>query len=155
MRVNGASMMQRPLMMQRAPNEREETMSTGIQLIESFFEAWSGGREPMLGSFSDYFAAGAIWENVGITITTGPDEAIAFFRNALTQVSCDHMEVDIVHIASAGDVVLTERIDRFVRLEGNSPEPVRVMGIFEITGGKISAWRDYFDPRPFFALLEQ
>ena len=39
--------------------------------------------------------------------------------------------------------MLTERVDKF-SLGGKNVE-LPVMGVFELTDGKISAWRDYFD----------
>ncbi|HEV8574090.1 MAG TPA: limonene-1,2-epoxide hydrolase family protein, partial [Dehalococcoidia bacterium] len=39
--------------------------------------------------------------------------------------------------------VLTERLDKFA-LGGKKIE-LPVMGVFELTDGKIAAWRDYFD----------
>ena len=42
-----------------------------------------------------------------------------------------------------GSTVLTERVDRF--LMNGQPIALPVMGTFEVRGGKIAAWRDYFD----------
>jgi len=42
---------------------------------------------------------------------------------------------------------MTERVDVF-KLPGKSFE-LPVMGTFEVNGGKISAWRDYFDMGQF------
>ena len=42
---------------------------------------------------------------------------------------------------------MTERVDVF-KLPDKSFE-LRVMGTFEVIGGKISAWRDYFDMQQF------
>ena len=50
---------------------------------------------------------------------------------------------EIIQIAASGDVVLTERIDRFIGTDKTIELPV--MGTFEMSDGKISAWRDYFD----------
>jgi len=50
---------------------------------------------------------------------------------------------EVLHLAVAGEVVLTERIDRFVR--GQDHIVVPVMGAFEVRGGLIVHWRDYFD----------
>jgi limonene-1,2-epoxide hydrolase len=43
--------------------------------------------------------------------------------------------------------VMTERVDVFT-LPGKSFE-LPVMGTFEVSGGKISAWRDYFGTNQF------
>lgn len=47
------------------------------------------------------------------------------------------------HIAANGAVVLTERTDKFVK--DGKQIVVPVMGAFEIEGGVIKSWRDYFD----------
>jgi len=48
------------------------------------------------------------------------------------------------HIAEDSQAcVLTERTDRF-KIDGEWRE-TKVMGIFELEGGKIRHWRDYFD----------
>ena len=59
------------------------------------------------------------------------------FLKVMTQ--CD---VEIVNLAVAGNVVLTERVDHIV-FNGKSLDAPG-MGAFEVTGDKITAWRDYF-----------
>ena len=53
-------------------------------------------------------------------------------------------ELEIVNLAVAGNVVLTERVDRFI-INGKRLDAPG-MGVFEIEGDKIAAWRDYFCP---------
>ena len=53
----------------------------------------------------------------------------------------------VINIAASGPVVMTERVDVF-KLPGKLFE-LQVMGTFEVSGGKISAWRDYFDMNQF------
>ena len=50
-------------------------------------------------------------------------------------------------IAANGPVVMTERVDVF-KLPNKSFE-LPVMGTFEVSDGKIKAWRDYFDQNQF------
>lgn len=54
----------------------------------------------------------------------------------------ERIEWEILRIASAGEVVFAERLDRFV-MDGRTVE-LPVVGVFEIAGGKIACWRDYF-----------
>ena len=56
------------------------------------------------------------------------------------------MEVKFI-AEDANGVVLTERIDAFEF--GDKGVALPVMGTFEIEGGKIARWRDYFDLREF------
>jgi len=51
--------------------------------------------------------------------------------------------IEILNLAVAGNVVLTERVDHFL-FDGQMFD-AHVMGAFEIAGDKITAWRDYFD----------
>jgi limonene-1,2-epoxide hydrolase len=51
-------------------------------------------------------------------------------------------DIEIVNLAVGGNVVLTERVDRLT-LEGR-PVDAPGMGAFEVSGDKITAWRDYF-----------
>jgi limonene-1,2-epoxide hydrolase len=59
----------------------------------------------------------------------------------------ESIDFRVINIAANGPVVMTERVDVF-QLPGRSFEPP-VMGAFEVSGGKISAWRDYFDMNQF------
>lgn len=53
---------------------------------------------------------------------------------------------DIVTIAAMGDVVLTERTERFIHRKGTRPTfDLPVMGAFEMCDGRVNAWRDYFE----------
>lgn len=59
-------------------------------------------------------------------------------------------QIDWVMLAiaeTADGKVLTERVDRF-HIGGKWIE-LPVMGTFELAGGRISAWRDYFDMNQF------
>jgi len=47
------------------------------------------------------------------------------------------------NVAENGDVVFTERVDRFQM--GDKKVELPVAGVFEVRDGKIAAWRDYFD----------
>jgi limonene-1,2-epoxide hydrolase len=62
------------------------------------------------------------------------------------------VEFRVLHIAAAGDVVLTERVDVFV-LPGKIIE-LPVMGTFELRDGRIAAWRDYFDLNQYMTQLQ-
>lgn len=55
----------------------------------------------------------------------------------------ERVEFVVLNAAADGDVVLTERLDKFVM--GGRDVELPVAGVFEIRDGKIAAWRDYFD----------
>jgi hypothetical protein len=54
---------------------------------------------------------------------------------------------EIRHIVGTDDIVMVERVDDFLVGEMRVSGPC--MGIFELRGGKIAAWRDYWDLRQF------
>ena len=99
----------------------------------------------------DYDAAGSVladnveWQNVGIPAINGRRRVMKIFRSGQGRMA---FEVKIHRIAAEGNAVLTERTDALIF------GPLRlhfwVCGAFEVHGGKITLWRDYFD---FFDFL--
>lgn len=114
------------------------------EVVTAFLAMWEkpGGLDQ---SIRDYFTADTVWENVGLATTTGPDEAIALNAQLAAGMGLATIRVDNLAVAEAGDKVLTERIDHMVDAGGTTLFSAPVMGIFEIAGGRIAAWRDYFD----------
>jgi limonene-1,2-epoxide hydrolase len=55
------------------------------------------------------------------------------------------VRIEMLAIAADGNRVLTERLDIFERADGSEIGRVTLMGIFEIQGDHIKAWRDYAD----------
>ena len=53
-------------------------------------------------------------------------------------------DIEIIHLAVAGNVVLTELVHRFIMNGKRLDAPG--MGTFEVAGDKITAWRNYFCP---------
>ena len=88
-----------------------------------------------------YFTDDVVYHNIPMDPAVGADAAVGFLAGFLTM--CDKMEIEITNLAVDGDVVLTERVDTFT--VGQVVAPLPVMGTFELRGGRISAWRDYFD----------
>jgi limonene-1,2-epoxide hydrolase len=113
-------------------------------VVKTFLAMWEtpGGIEIAL---RDYFTSATVYENVGMSITTGADEASAVFAGFSSSLGMATMWVENLHVAASGDVVLTERIDHVRDASGKTLMSIRVMGAFEVKDGKIVAWRDYFD----------
>ena len=112
--------------------------SDNIELVRRFCAAWANLDIPKM---MDFFTDDAIYHNMPIQPIQGKDA----IKSVIEQVVAPFERTDweITHIVASGDVVLTERIDRFIGPEKTVELPV--MGIFEIREGKIAAWRDYFD----------
>ncbi|MEJ5978343.1 limonene-1,2-epoxide hydrolase family protein [Novosphingobium sp. PS1R-30] len=129
-------------------------MTTPAETVTQFLALWErpGGLDQ---SVRDHFTATTVWENVGLARTTGIDEAIALNHQLMDSFGLTTIKVDNLAVATTGSKVLTERIDHMVAADGTVLFSAPVMGIFEIEGGRIAAWRDYFDSAGAAALMAQ
>ncbi len=109
-----------------------------ITVVQRFCEAFSRRNPDELLAF---FAEGAVYHNM----PGPPVQGKAGIKAVLERFLGPAQTVDFVmlNIAAAGSVVLTERLDRFVM--GGKTVELPVAGVFEVSNGKITAWRDYFD----------
>jgi limonene-1,2-epoxide hydrolase len=102
----------------------------------------------------DIDAAGAVldehlvYQNVGFPTIRGRARAMKLFRGMEGRA---RFEVKTHRIAVNGSTVLTERTDAlvFVRVRLQ----FWVCGVFEVTNGRITLWRDYFDMFDFTKAL--
>lgn len=125
-------------------------MPTPIETVRTFLARWAIPGD-LDAAFRDYFTPATVWENVGMAVTTGAEEAIGFNRTFESQFGLATIKVDVLAIAAAkgpdgGDRVLTERVDHLLRGDGSVIMSARCMGVFEVADGKITAWRDFFEP---------
>lgn len=108
------------------------------EVVRAELDTWS---RLNVDEIVSHFADNAIWDNVPLGAVSGLDQirkAVQGYVDRTTQGN-----IEILNLAVAGNVVLTERVDHFV-YDGTSIH-ARVMGAFEVAGDKIAAWRDYFD----------
>lgn len=123
-------------------------MATATEIVTAFLAMWE---KP--GGFDEavhlYFTPDTVWENVGMSSTTGPDEAAALFAGMGGEGPPLVMRVENLAVCETGGKVLTERVDHVLGPDGNPAMSIRVMGTFEVSGDKITAWRDYFDTAGF------
>ena len=127
-------------------------MESPIDVVRRFCAAWSDnlGRIELAAFFTD----DAVYHNIPQAPVTGR-EAIADLIDSFIRPGppgIESIEFRVINIAANGPVVMTERVDVF-RVADRSFE-LQVMGTFEITDGKIHAWRDYFDMNQFTSRME-
>ncbi len=108
-----------------------------IELVRRFCAAWA---KPDIPKIVEFFTDDAVYHNMPIQPVQGKDAIKGVIEQFLA--SFEGCDWEVLRIAASGDVVLTERIDRFF---GEKSVELPVMGAFEIRDGKIAAWRDYFD----------
>lgn len=106
------------------------------ETVLAFVEAWNALDHDRIHALmsDDIF-----YHNIPLKPVVGRDAVRAY----LAAWPVDECEWIVTHVAVRGNVVLTERVDRFVRGEDRITIPV--MGAFEVADGRITHWRDYFD----------
>lgn len=114
-------------------------MSDGITVVREFIAAWSRLDPDELTGF---FTPDGIYHNMPIAPVQGHaalHQFIAGFASGWAST-----EWEVLTLAEAGNTVIAERIDRTVTKDGKQVD-LPCCGVFELEGGKIKAWRDYFD----------
>jgi limonene-1,2-epoxide hydrolase len=117
-------------------------------VVTAFLDQCGRGKAAMVDAYRTYFTPLTVWENVGMSVTTGAEGALQWMEAAEAAAGAPQnitFAAEILSIAASGNKVLTERIDHLIDGSGAAIEDVRVMGVFEVADGKITAWRDYFD----------
>ena len=112
-----------------------------------FMEAWGDGTQelPDVEKILSLFTEDAVWQ---VWVPGGPTlrgrEAIR--ADIERQVKfATFMECGVLHMASIGGTVFTERLDHFRTKRGTVDH--HLVAVFEVTPeGLIAAWREYFDP---------
>lgn len=93
-----------------------------------------------------FFTADAVYHNIPLEPVSGHAAIEAVLQQFIGPAT--DAEFELLAIATAGNKVLTERVDRFTIMGKRIELPV--MGTFEVDdAGKITAWRDYFDMAQF------
>jgi limonene-1,2-epoxide hydrolase len=92
-----------------------------------------------------------VWANSGLGTLNGKAKVFASmqrggFANEIPILEgMTSFSADILHIASAGNVVFTERIDHHWDAQGRDLMTPHIAGVMEIRDGKIAALRDFYD----------
>ena len=122
---------------------RSSTMESPIELVRRFCAAWSN--DAPTAELAAFFTDAAFYHNMMMDPINGKDAIAKNFASFIRPGApgIESLKLRIVNIAASGPIVLTERVDYFKTAEKSWELPV--MGIFETSEGKISAWRDYFD----------
>lgn len=118
-----------------------------IAIVGEFLETWNASSEELEAAVRTLFTPDTEWEILGISRTVGADAALAMGAELERRIGYSRIEVETLHIAANGDVVLTERIDRLLDADGGLIGSFAIMGVFELNDvGKLVRWRDYTDP---------
>lgn len=117
-------------------------------VVRAFFSKLGPPYGEMRNAYTEFLTEDAVWENSGFPPCKGRDACLDFLDGFAGATGLDSLPVEILNISSSGNIVLTERVDQFKTADGNVFATLPLMGVLEVRDGKISVWRDYFDPRP-------
>ena len=113
-------------------------MSDNVVIIKKFIEAWS---RLDVDEIVGYFTEDGTYYNMPAAPVSG-HAALKQFIGAFIK-DWTQTDWDVLNIIGSGDVVIAERLDR--TKVGEIAVDLPCCGIFEMEGGKIKMWRDYFD----------
>lgn len=108
------------------------------QIVRNFCAAWP---RKDIDELLNFFTPDAVYHNMPLEPVSGIDAIRQTFE--MFVAPAEHVEFELLAIASVASLVFTERVDHF-RIMGKRVA-LPVAGVFEIRDGKIAAWRDYFD----------
>lgn len=123
-------------------------MSDAESVVRAFFDDCAKPGN-LIAALQDHFADDAIWENSGLPTATGLEEVKGFMQQFIDGFGLAALVVEWRGCAVDGDLVLTERIDHLDKADGERIMSLAVCGTLTVKDGRIVAWRDYFDPKPF------
>lgn len=111
-------------------------------LVREFCAAWERMDPDELAA---YFTEDGVYHNIPMAPFEGRDairEGLAGMKAMISSIRFD------IHRQVVSDgLVMNERTDHLKM--GDATVALPVVGVFEITDGKIRAWRDYFDMAQF------
>ncbi len=113
-------------------------MEENERVIREFIQAWSR-LDP--AELAGYFCEDGVYHNMPMGPVAGRENVENLIRGFIG--SWTETTWDLLTLASSGDVVIAERLDR--THAGDKAVDLPCVGVFEMEDGKIKVWRDYFD----------
>jgi len=92
-----------------------------------------------------------VWANSGLPTLNGKADILAsmhsggFAQHIPILKEMTSFSADLLHIASSGNVVFTERVDHHWDADGRDLMTPHIAGVIQIENGKITALRDFYD----------
>lgn len=122
------------------------TANPAEEIVNNFIAAIGAKDEAAAMAF---VSEDCYYDNVPIGDMTGKAKMAEFL--APTFRSKGPVEFEIVRQTASGNVVMNERIDKFMAKGRQIALPVA--GVFEVNDGLITFWRDFFDNGMFMQQL--
>lgn len=113
-------------------------MDDNESIVRRFIADWSSLDADKL---VEYFTEDGVYHNMPAQPVAGREKLHRFIGAFLS--GWERTDWKILNLIGRGDVVIAERLDRTV--VAGKPVDLPCCGVFEMRGGKIAVWRDYFD----------
>ena len=117
-------------------------MSESEMFIRKFIEAWS---RLDVDELVEFFTDDGVYHNMPIDPIKGKADLKNFIGAFLANWTSTNW--DVLTLISKDDVVIAERVDH-INVSGVHID-LPCCGVFQLEGGKIKVWRDYFDMATF------
>lgn len=117
------------------------------RVVYEFLHAMGPTAADMRAAYEKYLADDCVWENSGFPPCEGKKAILEFLDALLNVTGFVRVEPKFRHLASKGDMVLSERVDDMVKADGSLWLRFPIMGTMRVgPDGLIHEWRDYFNP---------
>ncbi len=113
------------------------------QVVVDFFKAFD--QLDLEGALS-YLTEDCLHDDKPVGLHEGKAAIREFFVPQMEQI--ESFRAELKDTVSVGDLVMNERVD-WLGLKGGKKAELPIMAAFEIRGGKIAVWRDYYDMASF------
>lgn len=111
------------------------------RLVREFLTNMKPTSADIRSTVQRYLTDDCVWENPGMPVCRGKQRILELLPPDFAR-----LDVRFRHMSVSGDTVLVERVEDMLRSDGGPIAlNLKVMAAFEISGDRISAWRDYFD----------
>lgn len=121
-----------------------EPRTDAEKAVVGFLDGWGPGAWPHMRECYDRWMIDDVsWENTGSPPTKGKQAAMDFLSRLHDTLDMEYCTAELLNIASNGDIVLTERIDRVHSADGSVAIEIPIMGSFTVSDGKIARYADY------------
>ncbi|MGW4071689.1 limonene-1,2-epoxide hydrolase family protein [Nocardia grenadensis] len=115
------------------------------QLVLEFFAGMGPDLEAFKNTYRKFLAEDVIWESVGFDHHPNLEDSLRYLDTLAEQTGMAYCDITVQNLASAGDLVFTERVDTMYRADGSKIMDFRVAGVLEVRDGKIARYTDYLD----------
>lgn len=127
----------------------DDATNANERLALAIFKAMDDGR--ILEAIPELTTEDFVWSNSGLPDLVGQQAVLDLltsggFANEIPILAeMTHFTADLIHIASNGNIVFTERVDHHWAADGRDLMTPHICGVVEIREGRIARLHDFYD----------